>query len=332
LQGAGTVLSLASLTKDAWLPAAKKLITSPGTGAATVADAANTGAAAGSGALNAETVNLAADRALDAGYAGAGESLSSVGSGVIAGVLKAAPYYALAKAGGMAVNAITENNPSLKETPFGQMGGSLKEPLAVEDYFAGELADHGVGNEEVNEYVLTTGNPLEVGSWFTNTTDKALDTVTGGLYTPITQIFCFTAGTPIDMADNTTRPVEMLNIGDETYAGGAVYGVGKVLADNIHDYRGIQVEGHHAVFESGRWLRVKDSDRAHRINMPDPVVVYPVVTKNHLLVINGVIFADLCETDQGTSVSDDERLTLLNSQTSRNQVLKEIENDLKAFR
>ncbi len=132
--------------------------------------------------------------AMDAGVGNAAgmsaAELSGSTAGSILGSLAtpisyAAPYYAAAKLGGMAINSITDNNPDLKETPFGRLGGSLEEPLAVEQYWATELADHGVGNQGINEYFLSEANPLEVGGWIKDTTDKALNTFTGNLYTPV---------------------------------------------------------------------------------------------------------------------------------------------------
>jgi len=148
----------------------------------------------------------------------------------------------------------------------------------------------------------------------------------------ISEIFCFVAGTPVLMADGSTTPVEDLQIGDAIYAGGDVLGVGVILAGNICRYKGVGVEGGHAVFEDGRWLRVKNSTHAAPVPVAGAVRVYPVVTANHLICVNGVIFADLCETDQGTSVSDDDRLACLNSMTMRNQMLEDLEHEISEIR
>lgn len=106
----------------------------------------------------------------------AGEALSSIATPLS----YAAPYYALAKGGGMAINAITNNNPWMKETPLGLLGKTLDEPLAVEDALGRALTEHGVGNENIWEG-LNNANPLEVGGWLKNTKGKALSAATGGL-------------------------------------------------------------------------------------------------------------------------------------------------------
>jgi len=113
-----------------------------------------------------------------------GSALSSIGSGIST----AMPYYALAKAGGYLINSITANNPWMKDTPFGLLGETLEEPLAVEDVLAKKLHQKIGGDEEVYEYFLQTANPLEVGSWMTDTRSKIGDTLTGGLYTPLSAL------------------------------------------------------------------------------------------------------------------------------------------------
>ena len=150
----------------------------------------------------------------------------------------------------------------------------------------------------------------------------------GGVGLVVSEIFCFVAGTPVLMADKSTVPVEDVRIGDCLYAGDDVLGVGVVLAGNICRYKGVQVEGGHAVFEDGRWLRVKNSSHAEPVPADQPVRVYPVITQNHLICVNGIIFADLCETDQGPSVSDDDRLACLNSMTMRNAMLEDLEHEI----
>lgn len=128
--------------------------------------------------------------ATGAGYTGSFGSLGSTLGSIGGAVSTAMPYYAAAKIGGQIGNAVVENNPKLRKTPFGFLSKSLSnDPLTVEDSIAGELAnEYGVGNEKINEYALSTANPLEVGSWFTNTKDKAFNTLTGGTYTPLKEL------------------------------------------------------------------------------------------------------------------------------------------------
>jgi hypothetical protein len=138
-----------------------------------------------------ENAPYIAEYAADAGASslfseGIGSGLGQIGSTIIS---KALPWYAVAKAGGTIINAITDNNPWMKDTPFGVLGESLDEPMAVEDYFAKKLSDKVGGDEETYEYFLQTANPLEVGSWVTDTREKLLNTATGGLYTPVKELY-----------------------------------------------------------------------------------------------------------------------------------------------
>jgi hypothetical protein len=56
---------------------------------------------------------------------------------------------------------------------------------------------------------------------------------------------CFIAGTPITMADGTTKPVEQVDLRDEVAVGGYVFATGKFIIDNLYEYKGIKVSGTH---------------------------------------------------------------------------------------
>lgn len=97
------------------------------------------------------------------GAEAAGSAFGTVGGAlgsIASGVSIAAPYYALAKAGGMGINAIVANNPQFQNTPFSRLGGSLTEPLNVEGYWANELADIGIGNSTINSTIAAILNPV----------------------------------------------------------------------------------------------------------------------------------------------------------------------------
>lgn len=131
-----------------------------------------------------EAASAASMSALSGGGADvvAGSVAPSFLSGVAGSVAGyAMPYYALAKTGGAISDSIVANNPKLGGTGFFTWGSSHREPLAVEQYWGKELASHGVGNPEFNE-AWATQNPLEVGGWIQDTTDKALNAATGGIY------------------------------------------------------------------------------------------------------------------------------------------------------
>lgn len=105
---------------------------------------------------------------------------------------------------------------------------------------------------------------------------------------------CFIAGTPITMADGSTKPVEQVDLRDEVAVGGFVFATGKFLIDNLYDYKGIKVSGEHMVKEDGTWMRVKDSSNAVSMG-DDEHVVYVFGTEFRRIVINGIEFTDYFE-------------------------------------
>lgn len=329
------------------------------TGEATTQDYVNTGIGAATYAANA----YASADALATGLAGASTSAApSMGASIIGSVGSyAVPYYALAKAGGMAINAITANNPWMKETPLGWLGQGLDEPLAVEDSVSGILSRHGIGNEKMWEG-FNNSNPLEVGGWIKNTKDKAVNAfltggltglsdftselgnelgidpgitaaLTGGLSTVggigkstegtargvaaiatggLSEVFCFAAGTPITMKNGEIKSVQDINLLDECENGGLVNGTGVILSDGIYDYHGILVTGTHAVYENGQWIRVKNSPDAEELKITEPIKVYVVNNENHILMVDGIRFADYGEVTDSENMTADERLAYLN--------------------
>jgi hypothetical protein len=105
---------------------------------------------------------------------------------------------------------------------------------------------------------------------------------------------CFIAGTPITMADGTTKPVEQVDLRDEVAVGGYVFATGKFIIDNLYEYKGIKVSGLHMVKEDGRWMRVMDSE--HGVSLGDDEhVVYVFGSEYRRIVINGIEFTDYFE-------------------------------------
>ena len=85
------------------------------------------------------------------------------------------------------------------------------------------------------------------------------------------------------------------------------------------------LNGRHAVFEDGSWVRVEDSTQATLLDVP-PATVYPIVTANHLLVCEQYICADLAEMDKDIGAVG--RLAELNADTVRNRELSRAEEQL----
>lgn len=118
------------------------------------------------------------------------------------------------------------------------------------------------------------------------------------------QDYCFTAETPIKMADGTTKPVSTLKAGDELAVDcGHVRGVLHVDGSRVKlfSYKGIRVSGEHLVLHEGKWMRVEDCPIAQRIQDTVDIIYCPVTNTQRLPVqaADGVIriFADWEEMD-----------------------------------
>ena len=102
--------------------------------------------------------------------------------------------------------------------------------------------------------------------------------------------FCFDPNTLIQMADGSTKEIKNIQLGDDT-KGGEVTGVFQFKAsDEIHDYKGVTVAGSHYVKENGKFIMVKDSPLAVKIDKIP--VVYSLDTSGRRIFIKDIEFAD----------------------------------------
>jgi hypothetical protein len=102
--------------------------------------------------------------------------------------------------------------------------------------------------------------------------------------------YCFDPNTPIQMADGSEKKIKDIQLGDDT-KGGEVTGVFQFkAADEIHDYKGVTVAGSHYVKEDGKFIMVKDSPIAVKIDKIP--VVYSLDTTNRRIFIKDIEFAD----------------------------------------
>jgi hypothetical protein len=102
--------------------------------------------------------------------------------------------------------------------------------------------------------------------------------------------FCFDPSTLIQMADGSTKQIKNIQLGDDT-KGGEVTGVFQFKAsDEIHNYKGVTVAGSHFVKEDGKFIMVKDSPLAVKIDKIP--VVYSLDTSGRRIFINDIEFAD----------------------------------------
>merc|ERR1740124_2149420 len=60
---------------------------------------------------------------------------------------------------------------------------------------------------------------------------------------------CFGENTQILMANNITKSIEDINLGETLYLGGKVSGTMQFISEILYDYEGITVDGIHPVYE-----------------------------------------------------------------------------------
>ena len=101
---------------------------------------------------------------------------------------------------------------------------------------------------------------------------------------------CFEPNTLIQMADGVEKKIKDIKLGDNT-KGGEVTGVFQFKAsDEIHNYKGVTVAGSHFVKEDGKFIMVKDSPLAIKIDKIP--VVYSLDTTGRRIFIKDIEFAD----------------------------------------
>ena len=236
---------------------------------------------------------LAADASLTAGAEGA----ASAGAGAASGASAAALGPAAAGVGGGLLGA------KLGQSIGNKLGiGGVKEQSAVGGAVGGAAAGGVAAGIAAGMGYGSVGGPV----------GALIGGVIGGV---VGLVSCFIAGTPIEMEDGSVKPVECIDTMDRTAAGGTVTGIGKILSDDIYSYCGISVAGSHAVCEDGVWLRVRDSEKAEKVDL-GTVPVYAINNINHRLLINGITFADYGEVTDSDDWTQQERLDFLNGVTS----------------
>jgi hypothetical protein len=102
---------------------------------------------------------------------------------------------------------------------------------------------------------------------------------------------CFLAGTPVIMADGSTKPIEEIELEDNVAVGGYVFATGKFIINDLHDYKGIKVAGSHMVKEDGEWKRVDESKHGKLIDQGNNIV-YVFGCENRRIQIKDTLFTD----------------------------------------
>lgn len=123
--------------------------------------------------------------------------------------------------------------------------------------------------------------------------------------------FCYGWNTPILLENGKWKPVQELTLHDRVKLGGQVVAIGQAKGGFTFSYKGQFVSGNHAVFEDGRFIRVRDSAlRSQEDEYRGGL--YPVATEHHVMVTPTHIAADFTECDGGEEMTPAKRLEVMN--------------------
>lgn len=124
---------------------------------------------------------------------------------------------------------------------------------------------------------------------------------------------CFPKDTLVIMEDGSKKAIQDIKVGDKLLVGGKVLSTiikSQQTPYQLYNYLGVRVTGDHAVFENDKFVWVKDAE--HRILTEETTdVVYNLVTENHKIIINNIIFGDHDNADDA-DLSEEESLRVLN--------------------
>lgn len=100
---------------------------------------------------------------------------------------------------------------------------------------------------------------------------------------------CFVKGTPVQMLDGTTKPIEQIEVGDLT-KGGEVWMTIVGIPQEIYNYLDVEVSAHHWVKENNQWIEVYESK--HAIKTDKVETVYNLNTSDNIIWIKDIEFSD----------------------------------------
>ena len=100
---------------------------------------------------------------------------------------------------------------------------------------------------------------------------------------------CFVEGTPIQMADGSTKEITTIKVGEET-KGGIVQAKMEFMPQNIYNYKDVLVSGSHWVVEDNQLIAVEDSKHGVLTDRIEPV--YTFKTSDNRIWINDIEFGD----------------------------------------
>lgn len=146
--------------------------------------------------------------------------------------------------------------------------------------------------------------------------------------------YCFSPETEILMASGKYKKIKDIQPKEEVALGGTVEMIGQSKSDDLYQYENVKVTGDHAVFENGKWIRAKDSEKSSPIGKEG--LIYTIHTENHLVVTKGIVWTDSMETEENSKDAQ-YSLDVLNENKPRNKKLERFiqeyfDKDSKAFK
>lgn len=127
-------------------------------------------------------------------------------------------------------------------------------------------------------------------------------------------LLCFDPETRVWMEGGVSKAMKDVELGDILKDGGRVNSVryAETAPGTFYLYNGVKVTGYHAVRESDRWVRVKDS--TFSLPVGNGGMIVSLGTDKHRLFVEGIEFADEFETDLFGRITLDESLAMLNKE------------------
>jgi len=181
------------------------------------------------------------------------------------------------------------------EKKGGTLGGVLANPIGY----------------QINKAKQIISDPKKVVGNVAKSVAKPVQSAVRSVSSSIKKAFCFDAETPIEMKDGSKRSISKLYIGAET-KGGKVNSIRVSIAEDgsRFNYKGVYVTGSHAVYEEGKWTRVKDSKHAKFVDGDG--IVWSLATEDHKIYVDDILFSDELETDDYEQLTIDQSLDELN--------------------
>jgi hypothetical protein len=129
------------------------------------------------------------------------------------------------------------------------------------------------------------------------------------------KLSCFNIEADILMENGSYKKINEISKGDRVALGGEVQNITKRKDTELYQYGDLKTQEDQAVYESSKWVLVKDSNKSYPIGVESSIVCF-IETENHLIVTKGVIWADILGSDNPQYV-----LEVLNQNKPRNKKL-----------